>query len=395
MPTQSDLFARLFKYRTSDRQRHVENFLTEILRELLNRLVAAQPSVHLAFVRDLLLADCAEKPDRLLTQIEAAGSTLCWESQWPISHNGSPMRPDLVLFDGNRPLLVVEDKVNARLGKANGRSDVDEDNGDNNEREATNQLQSYGRWLRRKNCAGGLVYLTHAVATLPVFENENYGVKICAIAQWIQVREWLSSKLKTNNPVVHYLAEQLRAFLESEGIRQMEQRDIDLLEKFFRQRAKLTDPEDRLQSSEDSLVEAMKAARQGLKADGLAWGQPKYSWAALLCWGNKQGLDLLLSFGFTHGTNKGWSPDRRPSDNEGLKRELLAFVGVGMQDRESPFLPQLRNWGNEKDEGEWLWFINYRRATDLLNEPGGFTPAFVSWVRGELTNALGNELPWP
>lgn len=387
MPTQSDLFPRLIKYRTSDRQRHVENFLTEVLREFLNRLVAAQPSVHLAFIRCLLLADCAENPERLLTQIKAKGSKLRWESQWRINHMGSQRRPDLVLFDGNRPLLVVENKVNAPLGKGKGRPNVDEDNDDNDEREAINQLQGYGRWLEGENPDGGLVYLTHAVATLPKFENESYGVKTCAIAQWIQVREWLSTSLNANDAIVRYLAEQLRVFLESEGIRQMNPEDIFGLNELMATLAGITNGQemDRL----DSLFAAMRAARQRLRSDGLTWSQPKFEWAALLCWGKKRRLDLSLTFGFTHGTNMAWSPD-----NEQLQPELLAFVGVGLQDRESPFLPQLEAWGNEKDEDDWLWFLNFRSATDLLNEPVGFTPAFVSWVRGELTNAMGNELHW-
>lgn len=102
-----DLFSRLIKNRSTDRQRHVENFLSELLREFLNRLAVSNPASHLAFVRDTLLADCSGDAGDVTKQLSRAVRSLEWQSQYPITQR---RKPDLVLLVGSkqRPLLIVK-----------------------------------------------------------------------------------------------------------------------------------------------------------------------------------------------------------------------------------------------------------------------------------------------
>jgi hypothetical protein len=372
-----ELFPRLIKHRTT-RQRHVENFLTEVLAEFLNVAVKAEPGLHLRFIREVLLADC--KSVDLLGQIEAARHTLVWKTQHMIDWEKSKRPLDLVLFDkpDGRPLLVVENKVNAPIGKATESSDESEQDDD----EGPNQLSEYGGWLSSKNPNAGLVLLTYATRELPDFKNEDYGVKTCAVSLWVQAAEWLlDDRIKTHHPIVQYLRKQLRAFLESEGIVQIERKDIDLLGQFFTMRLGLGQ-ENRLDDAEGTLTEILNSTRRRLKGRA-----PRYDYGALLCYRPaSEESGISLGWGFTSARNLQWFPH-----NEG--RGLVACVVALLDDDEKLLLvndlnKQLKTWGKEgyNDSSYPSWYTTCS-ANALLKDTHGFTKAFENWVEEKIDQA--------
>ena len=390
MSAQEDLFSRLVKHRFSERQRHVENFLSEILREFLNSLVRANARLHRLFVKELLLADCAGPTERLVRQIATARGQLDWKSQYSISSGQRRGQLDLVLFNtrSGLPLLVVEDKVNASPGVAAGESDDDDEEEDNeaSENKKLDQLPFYGRWLQLRNRAGGLVYLTYATKRLPDFDQIGHGVRICGVALWVRIAEWLSTTGTTiKAPLALYLGKQLRAFLEGEGILQMEPDDVKLLERFFRSRAKLVGNKNRLEAAEAILVEALKKAKRELTTNELEWKMPRYHWGALVCSGELSKEPLIrLDYGFTSDTNGAWI--------SAGKGGLVALVAVVVDSPETfdRLSMQLKQWGTEvpQDEADdWPFWYASCSVEELRRSHHGFTQAFVEWVRSKTTSA--------
>lgn len=385
MSAQEDLFSRLLKHRSNERQRHVENFLSEILKEFLNSLVKASPQLHQCFIKELLLADCSRPTDRLVQQIATACAQLDWKSQYPISIRQRRGWLDLVLFDtrSRLPLLVVEDKVNAPPGIFDESEDDDEED-EASEIKKLDQLPFYGSWLRSQNCAGGLVYLTHATKRLPNFDHAGRGVRICGVALWVRIAEWLSTTGKTiKAPVAQYLGEQLRAFLEGEGILQMESQDVTLLEQFFAGRIKLVGNDNRLEPAEATLIEALKAAKGQLTTNDFKWKEPKYDWGALVCSGELSKEPLIrLTYGFTSNINRAWLTAGQGG--------LVALVAVVVDSRETfdRLNAQLKLWGiGVCEQDGWPWWYASCSVEELRGLRQGFTRAFVKWVGDKITSA--------
>lgn len=389
------LLPRLMKYASSDGQRRVENFLTEVLAEFLNVLAENEPALHKQFIRDILLSDCHEPP-KVLDQVAAAQHRLGWRSQEPIHWKKSNKFPDLVLFDqlnGRRecPLIIVESKINASIGTAGKDSEVSEDDDSENH----DQISNYGNWLHRRNPDGALVLLTYATQKLPDFDDGDYGVQTRAISLWVRVAEWLSHRrVNTCDPVVGYLGKQLRLFLESKDIVQMEQKEIDLLGKFFKMRVGL-DEDDRLDKAEASLTEILNSTRKNLEGKA-----PKYDYGALLCQKQvSEDAGIRLGWGFTSGNNSQWFPR---SEGQGLVACVIAVLQGGGNpelvealDAKCQRRSKSRSLGRSKSKlwkkgypsSEYpSWYITCS-AEELRKDPYGFTRAFERWAKKTIKEA--------
>jgi hypothetical protein len=380
VPTEEGLFSRLIKHRT-ERHRHLENFLSEILREFLNCLVKTNWRLHRHFVEDLLLKGCSGSPERVIQQISTARHNLVWHSQQTIHLGRRRGLLDLVLSaKSGSPLLIVENKVNAPLGVAAEPEDDDEDD-DTNSTAKLDQLHFYGNWLVGKNRNGGLVYLTYATKTLPDYDRENYGVQTCGVARWVSIPEWLSTNRSTIPDLPQYLGDQLQAFLKSEGIMSLEREDVELLNQLFAARI---DESNRINAAERTLVEALQAVKKST-AKNFKWLTPRYDWGALVSYAEFQEEETYigLTVGFTSAPNPAWIPAGQHG--------LLAFAAVQVRNRETydRLNPQLTRWGNGEphdQEQDWWWYAS-RPVEELRRCPQGFTQAFAEWGRGQVEAA--------
>lgn len=381
MSTQADLLSRLIKYVSNDRQRHVENFLTEVLVAFLNRLAKTQAHLHREFIFHVLLAQCPNVAELTILRKQIAYGRCGWRTQEFIPWRNSRKIADLVLFgERGRPLMLVENKVNARVAVINDAPSTKE------QEEKVNQLHVYGRWLNRHNRNGALVLLTHAENEPPDFHTGDYGVNIRATAFWVTVTEWLSrTRRRIHDPIAAYLSSQLDTFLETEGIVAMQVQDIKRPQALFTKRAELIGNSDRdmLVAAEDALFESMKAAREALTDIDLEWTAPKYNWGALLCWaGSPANNNIEFGFGFTHGSNEAWCPKRTPA-------QLIPFAYVlAHQGHPYKSLPKkLAKWGIAvpADPEYPHWFKSC--STEQLFKADGFNKQFAKWVAGTVRQA--------
>lgn len=145
----TSLYTRLFTYRERDGQKPLENFLTEALADVLNRL----PPVELReFIAGLLLPTGASFS--WLDDLAQGNNARLWKTQVQADFGGDRNRPDLVFYVDAKPVVVVEVKVDAALGGGSKRAargigdahparaaEPDESG------PAIDQLDRYGRWL--------------------------------------------------------------------------------------------------------------------------------------------------------------------------------------------------------------------------------------------------------
>ncbi len=246
------LYQKLFKVgRVVDRE-PLENFLTEVFADLMARLARADPEAMQNFVREVLLGGrVPETFDRTLREAER----LEWQSQPTIS---TKKRPDIVVYTNAKPLLIIENKVDAPVSKsvADQPEQEEKPDGDFSQQvETANQLQHYGKWLKEHNPAGALIFLTHTSRPPDDFKDsaEKYGVQIQRVSRWTDVHRWLHRRLKkrqedaervetflTDRPtqaLTDGLTEELLRFLEVNhmGIPDIDDRDLSALDLFLAQ----------------------------------------------------------------------------------------------------------------------------------------------------------------
>lgn len=167
----ASLYGRLFTYRERPDRTPLEDFLTEALCDLLNRLPR---EVMREFVAKLFLPPDAGDAWR---EIVDNGGILLWKTQERIAAVG---RLDLMLCCNEEPLIVVENKVGHSV--------------------TVEQLSGYGQWLGRQvagqDWRGALVFLTHFTAPPDSFakgDTNTYGVPWQPVCRWPDVWRWLNA----------------------------------------------------------------------------------------------------------------------------------------------------------------------------------------------------------
>src|SRR5579859_4809409 len=101
------LYERLFKYVPTKEHTQLENFLTESLCELLQRLTYADRASAMDFVTHVLLGDAAQESFR--ERLENAQS-ISWITQKRITFGSNVGYIDLCLFVGVELLIAIECK---------------------------------------------------------------------------------------------------------------------------------------------------------------------------------------------------------------------------------------------------------------------------------------------
>jgi hypothetical protein len=191
------LYGRLFKYRERPYRRPLEDFLSECLADLFNRL---PPGEKAAFIERNFLPSVV-KPR--WASLVSTGVDIRMETQWPIPDG----RLDIAILIENEPAFVIENKVSAPIGRRP--NDID-------------QLSAYGMWLKLKSessvCKLAVVcLLTHATNPPETFaegRTDLYG-SIPKVVRWSQIADNLrtlaqSSKLPLD---IRTISNELFSFL--------------------------------------------------------------------------------------------------------------------------------------------------------------------------------------
>ena len=218
----TSFYGRLFHAGSAERER-LEDFLTEILADLLNRL-PERAKRH--FCERFLLRDSDPSDRRAWLDRASQPGNLVWKSQAWIAIAGMQKRPDLILYHRRSefahvpspgrhrasyretPILIVECKVSAKFG--------------------SDQLASYDKWLvQNGGSLVALVVITHSTEAPVDFRykgRESYKARITTIRRWSELYSWLSDDLdqafpeKDLPPECALLRSELVEFLREERL---------------------------------------------------------------------------------------------------------------------------------------------------------------------------------
>lgn len=226
-PRAMSIYANLFTYRPRPSRKPLEDFLSEALADLLNRLTYAE---HMAFVTDVLLEGEARR-DWSAFMEGRHRSLLRWATQVSIRSGQGTVFMDLLLRVGDHEVLVVESKVHAGYqmhGSDGPPAEAGPRGGE------VNQMKTYGRWLGEQ-CRtrvpdagqpwpGALVLLTHRTDPPAGFEAGRYGVGHVGVCRWRQVQRWAEAlptkagDADRSDGSVPVLAAELAKFLDEQGM---------------------------------------------------------------------------------------------------------------------------------------------------------------------------------
>ncbi|MEW6638931.1 MAG: hypothetical protein AB1586_00400 [Pseudomonadota bacterium] len=193
----SSLYRRLFRYRATELRTPLEDYLTECLADIFNRLDLKRKNdfAKSHFVPQIL-------QDRW-------GASESGALRMHTQHHIDIGRIDMVLFDGVTPLVAIENKVSAPVGAG--------------ENEKSHQLAIYGRWIKRKNEEFPIIcLLTHSTPAPLGFSEHGVGSggAVPHVVSWSSIAAQLATMSRDSElPIdVRTLSRELFAFLEENGM---------------------------------------------------------------------------------------------------------------------------------------------------------------------------------
>jgi hypothetical protein len=214
------VYSQLYKYRETPSFRPLENFLTEALADIFNRLPTP---LQIALIVRMLPASCSER----LRNTCKEGKKIEARTQVPIVALGSVKRPDVIVYLDGKPLLLFEIKCGAPVG-LHGLEVPERDPPMEAEKAILsfqNQLKTYADWIASQctgDWSGAVVLLTHGTPPPEGFEDEGHGDQsvVCVTRKWKDVGEWLAKNLDLNQSETTYcaLASDFNDFLEEKGL---------------------------------------------------------------------------------------------------------------------------------------------------------------------------------
>ena len=192
-----------------------ENAHTEALADLLERILAHDRETGSRrfrdFVSQVLLADATGVPERegIVRWLNEPSAALSVKTQY-LTEDGTV--PDMVIFDGDDPMCVVEVKIGAPI--------------------AEGQLEGYGRWLaaRAGEAKAGdryrpaLVLLTAGTPAPPGFIDhwcKSFGAGLRGVASWNKAAEWFAELGRRGDGVnepLKSLAKEFGEFLKEDAM---------------------------------------------------------------------------------------------------------------------------------------------------------------------------------
>jgi len=221
------LYGNLFRYRERIDRKPLENFLSEGIRDLLDRL-SRQQATELIF--GLFLNERRRTTDiaasRSLGSLRnrlASSASIHWETQCAIGFDGRTRMPDLSAFGSAGRILAIEVKVDQPL--------------------ADQQLEHYGGGLVEENrfdpdlgCA--LIFLTHTTTIPNDFlrpsGTSKYHAPLRGACSWTDVYEWFRNQADSNpSTFAGGLIREFTEFLKENHMDSMNKTDLDALTNFL------------------------------------------------------------------------------------------------------------------------------------------------------------------
>jgi hypothetical protein len=379
----NSLYGRLFKYRERKTRTPLENFLTEALADLINRL----PKDELDdFVASLLLDADAAKAWRDLT---ARGQVkISCKTQFPIT-SGSIL-DILFVADDATPLLVIENKIAAAV-----RTDLpsEHDEGDRpsgRAEETVDQLQEYGRWLaeqcssERSSWKGALTLLTHwSPAPESFCAGGDYGVPWQKTCRWYQVWRWLKEKSGADQSETwSVLAGEIASFLEENDMttENMTHYDLALAEVYLHSGADV-----RINSTFRIIGERLKNCLATLpcpctsrqKHVGYAQeGSVMWDWINMK---QEPAWDWYLAWGLRFPTHSQWWTNVTPPLMSNVTYAFTSFSWDGKKEPQVGTLPEKlfpKGWIRTPDDD----FVAFQPVQEFRADPDQFAAAMGEWV---------------
>jgi hypothetical protein len=392
------IYSRLYKYQSVERRSQLENFLTEALADVLIRTQDSRYGHdHEEFVLDVLLNSCQnERKTQLAAALRTAKQSK-WKTQYPIKIGRSYRFLDMVLLDsGERPLIIVENKIYAALMTGEPDADVDNESDGGSESgsepELEDQLQKYGRWLSDWNSGAALVLLTYATPPPTGFVegDKKYSIDLRSVCWWQNVRNWLKRRAKPD--IASTLSRELADFLDTNHMNEIDSEDLKTLSAY------LTEGPDVL----TKMKQAMSAAHE--RAVNLLPGvyEQRGRWPttsdtqglALSDWAyyfKQKELRWFIQWGVCAEPFVDWAIGAHDS----LPSRLAAFVLVSRDSRPSPKIPLPVQKERAKYEQKGWVFVDTEREkafsyTDLgglLASEHGFSQAIDEWLKQATSEA--------
>lgn len=220
-PRPMSIYANLFTYRPRPSRKPLEDFLSEALADLLNRLTYDE---HVAFVTDVLL-DGQARRDWSSFMEGRHRAKLLWTTQVSMSRGQGTVFMDMLLLVDDQEMLVIESKVHAGYQMHAPEEPAVEAEAQDEE---VNQMETYGRWLGQRCLArmptkgqawpGALVLLTHRTGPPIGFEAGRYGVGHVGVCRWREVQVWAKALPTMAGGVAGSLAAEFAEFLDGQGM---------------------------------------------------------------------------------------------------------------------------------------------------------------------------------
>jgi hypothetical protein len=387
------LYSRLFKYSPRADRKPIENFLTEALYDLLERMTTLDRKCMEGFITEILVGSHA--PESFHDTLTAARS-LRWQTQKVIYCAGDRGYVDLCLMADERIMLVVENKIAAAFTCHPAPDDSVEPN-DDLVNENWNQLGFYERYLAEESPGAGLVLLTHFTEAPRTFLLKGAGEKdelaeeiFRRVCRWSDVYKWISlwqlsvakdCKVDPAINLLRMLAREFALFLEEQrmNITEMTNDDLELMRTVFSHNLprKMRDFMRLTRNSVVLLPEVVKAEQYG-RANALLDKEHQLVWDWVYCF--DKGLKWFIGWGI--------------SARDGLSGYLIefdspvkCFVLLGSDRREIPLsnaqFEAYRDVGwtiHEPRPDQKLRLVKTIEPLQLVQNGADFNHSFEQWV---------------
>jgi hypothetical protein len=355
------LYGKLFKYRERERRSPLEDYLTECLGDLFNRLdLPAQAR----FISRIFIPASLQG---WFEECSASITSFRMETQLRIPSG----RIDLVLYADKKPFVAIESKIGAPVG--------DE------------QLAVYGRWVRDAGPPRQpaiVCFLTHLTPPPNGFigGGEGSGRAIPHVAKWQAVYRLLRELADIENlEVVKMLARELATFLGERGMSgEYAGRDefaaaLVYLRAGSRMDHTFSSIYTHIKSLEGCFGKSESARECSLKFDTefkLIWGWSYLSHPML--------GGLFFGYGIALEPNTIFRQGTIPAGDS-------VFICLGAEDRRS--VQAVRTAKNEPQKpwtyaeiSDWVTVISFKPLYPFFAEPEAFASKMIEWVDEEASN---------
>jgi PD-(D/E)XK nuclease superfamily len=359
----TSLYGKLFKYRARERRSPLEDYLTECLADLFNRLEA---DTQRRFVQRLFVPhDLRSKWENFSTTI----ARLRMESQHPISAG----RIDLVLFGDDHPLIAIENKISAPIGA----SDDDDDD----------QLVTYGKWIRtsaRSVFPPIVCLLTHTTAPPEGFSEcgPKSGRATPHIARWGAIGAALADISESSEGAsssIRMFASELLSFLEEKDMSHEFAGRDEFAAAIVYLRAGV-----RMEHTFDSIYNHIKTLKGSFAVNSLASEYSLYfATKENLIWGWAYLTHPALN-GLFFGYGIALDPGMTFKEAVVPKYDSV-FLCVGAEDKKSIQSLRAKKDVPKKpwmyaDVNDWSTIIAFRPLHTFMADPERFAPQMIEWI---------------